>query len=1172
VAEIPKVLRAVFSPADEVAGSADVLPLLQRSWQCQWGEGPAVAWQLTAHEKAALATFLSKLHRGAALWADMHDAAPILARGLPVPDELLSLGSAPWVELEVRSAEDERMLTELPWEVAAATRDQLPLADQPLLAHLVGRLPIVRVSTAGKALTTSLPFRPFRPSVLWCVSSPSRMDEIDLAGFDSICRRTFDQFPFLRAESLGALGKKPLWSAVVPEILRRRPNIFVLVAHGDSRASGSDPAVYFQDPCTLVGGQRVPVRELAAVLHDAGTVWMTILICCDLVRASAYSAALELVRCGIPEVVAMQGKIKEGTAQSFLEGFLGDLLVRHSTAVAAAAGRVAAKDDPHACLPALFTSAAQRERPNPLIEIAAAYDVARNGLAARALAVSPYLERPGTDDRPLERALINALAATGLLVIKSALGDGGTELVKACVRRASLPENRGSSRPVVYLDVGNIPVGELTSTAVADMLGRELRSESVLLPLGVTASDSATTARKFLELVNVSRVSVVIDHVPAPTSADEEFWKDLIEQAEALCPQGLICIMPRGLDVDKLLPAAKDFTVLPFDLAETTAYVNEHLEGVDSMRLFEHTGGKPLFLEAARRRRLKNPKSDVMLGFEERTTIARYLSILKPVLSARATRVMFEVACLDGAASRNAVIEHIVGPESEFALDELIRSGIAGPVWLAAEGPTGVSMPVWTRDAIRAAHRVALRNARLRIAKRFRNRSEVEQETAVRALALTYGGSTVIECIQRALADAGDWGLAVMVALYADVEGASDSAVLSAYDAAIDIMKQSRETPYPELVLGAISRVQNLGRNHRVEELLKELMDEPAPFEQAQVEAVRAIWLKDTAQTGRLAEIEESFRRALELTDGPHDPDGPKPEEWAELRQRILLNSLQARLFLVGETYVTVPERYRRLVNEMSESPDKAVLLCTFAEQEMRQPPERIDWARVAEWVVGADAMLDQGGDDRAKTYCAYQYGQYLRARSTADDGRAAHERYAKADEAGQRSTEVRRWGLARLRRVELLLENPTLEGDDGDASPRARELLDEVLSGFPLDRGDALAARARGLLCALRANLATDGTDERRVRDEAAAAFAAPMLRSASDNNRFVGQVVLLLGKALDDPRTGDFRYAQQLLFRFRERLEGLGLTVDIEAPSAVLAGLRSIIENEREFGILES
>lgn len=1174
MAEKLEVLTAVISPADVIAADAGAPRLLDRSWRCRWGDGPTEAWSLSDEDRAMLEAFLPKLSRGDATWADMHQAAPILSRGLALPHGLLG-GSVSTVEVEIRSAEDERVLTELPWEIAAATLGSLPPTGEPLFDHLAGRLPLLRVAEGGAALATELPFR---PSVLWCISNPPGAGyKIDLAAFSQIFEQTFAQFPYLLSESLAGLGPKPLWSSVKAEILRRKPNIFVLVAHGDSSASGSDPVVYFQDPTKPVGGRQVPVRELAGVLRDAGSVWIGVLICCDLVRSSAYSAALELIRCGTPEVVAMQGKINLATAKAFLDGFLGDLLVRHSTAMAVAAGRRAAAAHPHACLPALFASAAQRGLPNPLFTIEPDYDAARKNLEARVLSAAPYLERPGTEKRPLEPALAAALCETGLLVVLSALGDGGTELIKACVRMLSMPQNRGRTRPILYVNLAESAPHEPVSGFIARVLSSELQANPVLVPLGVEVGDDPLGATQLLQLIDRLRLTLIIDHVPAPATEEVAvYWSELVRGAAAYCPAALVCIAPRGLDLEAVAGDAaaglRTFPVPPLSLQETAAYAKRHLNGADPERLLEQTGGKPLFLDATRQRRLKDPGADVMAitRHAERGTVARYLSLLEPALSPEAVQAMFAVACLAGIGTREGVIEQVVGPEGGPALDELLETGIVHES-RTADGERIVYMPAWTRDALREGRVAEVHEARLQIAERFRMRDEADQEALISALAPTEGGAAVIECIQRSLGESGDWDLAVMIALYGDLKDATDSSVLFTYEAAFDIMRRSGKAlaPDPELLLNAISRAQNLGRNDRVERLFAEFLNAPAPYDRARALAYWAIWLKDTEQASRLDEIEDSFQQALELADSSHasdDDDSPTAEEWTDLRRRILLSALQARLFLNRETYATVPERYRQLLNEMADSPDKAVLLCMFAEREMREPEDRIDWATVADWLVAADAMLHDSGDDRAKTYCAYQYGQYLRERSIGDGGRAAHERYVAADETGRRSGERRRWGLARLRRVELLLDNPALEVGDGDAKARARELLDEVLSGFPFDRGDALAARVRGLLCALRADLAS-AADERRFRHDAATAFAAPMLRSASDGERFLGQMERLLSGALDES-TGDFRYAQQLLFRFRERLEQLGLKVDLEAPGALLAGIRSIIEENRERG----
>jgi hypothetical protein len=1153
VPDAPAVVKAVMRPGATPPAGTEMPLMLDRQWQSEWDATPPLQWSLTADDRTALEEFLPNLHRGLATWHDIHSAAPIVAKAFSPPEALRSLGDNGWVEVEVRADGDERVLSDIPWEVAATTTGILPPAGQSLLQYLAGRLAVVRVVAAGRALDTRLPFR---PNAVWCISNPVVGDDIDLVGFNTILREAFDTFPYVEAESLTALlGANPKWSEVSPALKLRKPTIFVLVAHGESGAAGDEPSIYFQDPAATIGGKKIAVQQLAELLAGTGC-WLTVLICCDLVRGTAYSAAMELVRQGVPEVVAMQGKINHAAAKKFLDHFLADLLIRHSTPLAAAAGRLAVKDDPHCCLPAMFSSAAERTRVHPLAEIAPAYDEARTALALTAPPHAPYVSRGS-----LEEQLQRELRRSGLLIVTSALGDGATELVKECARRAALPENRARLRPVLYLNLQPGPFREAPARFVWETVVSALKKTAVLLPIGFPWPEEATAA-EFLRMIESARITVVIDHLPESVNEPRQsaFWRDLIAQASGRCQHGLVCLLPHGFDLETLggkpEKAAAKFTVPPFDLAATTRYVDRHMPGVDAGRLFKETGGKPLFLDAARERWHQNPQPSAVtaMGIRRgRETAAQHLSLLWPAISREAKQALFEMSFVQGVALADALLEHVVSPSVEERLEELIERGI---VRRASSPAAALWIPSWTRDAILHRHAQEISNARRRIAERFKKRGQKQRTAAIDALART-GGEAIIECIQQALIATRSWLDAVGIALDSDVPEAPDAVVLALYDSVIPLLKKHTGRVHPGLVRAAIGRARNLGNDARVRELFAMLEDADTPFERARVLLEKVIWLKDTRQHEALPEMERLVEEALDITAGPHEADTPTAEDWIALRRDILLDTLQVQLFLKHESWATVPQPYRDLATELSHPADKAVLLCTFAEREMKRKPEEVDWKRVEKWVMEADRLLEKSSDERAKTYCFYQYAQYLRDRFP-ERQRDVYKLFKKAEIAGRESHELRRWGLARLRRVEMLLAKPSLEDDVGDLKAHVRALLDEILARMPPSLGDALTARTFGRLCVIRADVATDEDDERNYRDRAATAFNAPMLQSTTDDAAFVRQAIPLLAGTLDDPDKGDFRYAQQFIHRFRTRLEKLITDASLEAPEAVLSKLR--------------
>ena len=1155
------VLKAVMTPAGQAAPVGGTSLFFDRPWDHSWNQGTPQPWSLTADDRKAIGEFLPKLYQGGATWSDVRGAAPLIAKAFSPPDALL--GAEPGsVEVEISALQDERVLSDMPWEIAATTFP-LPTAGMPLFEHLAGRQALVRVLSEGVAIDT---LDTFRPSVLWCVSSPDQLGEIDLKAFNNILQQTFDLYPYLQAESLPAIfggSSKPSWLATKEQIKKRKPTIFVLVAHGNSGDGRSEPAVYFQSAPDRHEVDQIPISEVADTLRNAGC-WLAVLICCDLVRETGYSAALHLIRRGVPEVVAMQGKINQATARTFLAGFLAALLVPQSTAIATARGRAVAGEHAHACLPVAFSSAAQRARGDLLAEIVPKYDIARASLAARA-GSNVYMRRAACEEQ-----LLTMLNKPGLLAIRSTLGDGATQLVKACARLAARPERRGTSRPIIYIDVHENENPELPpSRFVTQKLASILGQQRVLLPRQVEPTDS-TNATSFLQFVNQARITVIFDHLPRSVAEAPEFdfWRTLLAEASGQCRNGGVCLLPDRFALERLASesALTTFTVPLFDCSETAEYVRAYLPGANGElpdQLFTDTGGRPAFLDVARLRWKMKPDPSAIAGMaarQGRDEADDWLIALRPTLSPESLQAMYEMACLGAAASEDAVIEHIVGQEAEGALDQLIERG------LVARLEKVVWMPSWFREALRLGDEEEIMNARARIAERFKKLDAgAPRGSAVNALAAR-GDAAILECLEQSLLDSlldgNDLLIAADVVFYSDISGTSDLAVLARYEMLMKFTKErtKKHRALPEAIAGAIARAQNLGKNDRVRELFQEAEhDEPDPYERVQLLSRKAIWLKDTKQSGALEEIDAIVKEALALTAAPHPSDGPPDADWTALRQNVFLNSLQTRLFLAGETYATLPDEYRALETNFPDSASKAVLFCTFAESEMRQPPDQVNWIQVANWLTDAGRMLENSDDHRAITYHAYQYGRYLR-KHHADLKDQAYKFFKDADEAGRQSGEVRRWGLARARRVEMLLDDPSLESESQDATARARELLNEVLSKMPVEPGDALTARAIGRLQVLRARVAANEEEERQHRDRAATAFSLPMLRAQSDQKLFVTEAIRLLGKALDDPRNGNFRYAQQFVSRFRRRLGDLGVIADVDAPEAALDALRNL------------
>jgi len=323
---------------------------------------------------------------------------------------------------------------------------------------------------------------------------------------------------------------------------------------------------------------------------------------------------------------------------------------------------------------------------------------------------------------------------------------------------------------------------------------------------------------------------------------------------------------------------------------------------------------------------------------------------------------------------------------------------------------------------------------------------------------------------------------------------------------------------------------------------------------------LQAAILKDQGQANALPEILDCLTKATELMA---EVTVKEQSEFAELRREIAFDSLPTALFLSREPAQSAASRLAPILPQFWPQ-DKAHLLATLAEREMKEPANTANWAQVAEWVTAAATLVEGGTDDRTIAYCIYQQAQYLRKRPQAryDD---AWRMYQKSRAAGERSGEPRREGLALLRLVELERSLPDLRQDASVWPARRLVEVDRVVARLRQAQIDALTMRVLGRLQAVAATLESSA-DARHVRlTESARAFSAGVLSARIDNRMFAEVCLQVLNDDLAP--SGDFLMAQRFLSSFRFDIEKrLGVTINVEKPEAgrdaILQWLESPLE----------
>lgn len=1125
------LLRSVLRATIKLGGPATG-PMFERAFGVTWEPGePGPEVRLEAGRAASLAGFVEALRRGAIDFGAIREAAPALgsllgAGRLGAPECATEL-------LELAADGATTVLTEVPWEAAARGSGTLPDGTGELFGRLLAALPICRLVPAT---LHAVAIGSHRPRLLLCISNPPGVDggQIAVGPIQTACEQALQLYPVFQVKLLrGAMT----WSAVAPIIPQFQPNVLIVVGHGSSNPEGGAPALAFVRDGDPGGVDRVPVATVAEVLARAGSCCLVALIACDLAGASGYSAACELVRQGVGEVVAMQGSIQQQCARVILAALLAEVLAGATLPSAAAAARRAAMDHPHAILPAVFRASDRGLSASELAPLAALYSRALGILCVRASETRAMLKRAVLQNRVEE-----LLARRGVAAVGGGFGNGSSVVLRAAVTSLLAEPSGRQNRPVLYLDCDR-RVGE---EPLAEWVSRELLAVASVHPVlrPKSSPDLAGWSRSGDELGTwavEAEISVILDNVPFHPTEEEKAFVEGISTAYGGPDSRAGLVLGGAGELLQFAHEQATVVVNPLSLPETEAYAKELVPGANAQDLYRLTGGTLLLLDAERRMRTHARRIAGTVD-PDADTLNRYLDRLDGWFSPQAREASARLALFPWPLDVR-LAEEFVTPDLPGAITELLEAGLA--MSFEDRGVMWVLIPEWKSQGLQIRRADDLEGIETKLAALFAERYDQDGDAVIRAVTSLGGAGTYLKVVQHYLHRAGLSEHAVFLPELAQGTALPAIDLFKLFEQSVEII-EARSDTYADVLLDAARAALVVGKPEVAETWMGRLPAELEPKDECTRLTLRAALRKDQAQAEALTEILECYSRATELLARV------APEKLADcekLRQEIVIDSLPAHLFLAREPSESAAARLGSVLSQVPPQ-ERARLLATLAEREMKEPADKVNWTRVSEWVTEAASLLGGGSEELVRTYCTYQQAQYLRERPEprfADAWRT----YEESKAAGERAGEPRRWGLALLRLIELERDHQELRQEPAAWPARRLGQLDEAVAGLRPARGDALSMRVLGRLQALAATVEFEDDNRRDRLTQAARALATPILSALSDGRRFAEVCVQAL--ELDLGPTGDFLLAQRFLASFRSDIsQRLGITVDLERPEA--------------------
>jgi CHAT domain len=1121
-------------------------------------DGTAERWNVDAASAAVLRAGVASIYAGTIDPAAAQDVGRRLWCAVGAP---LSRANAYNDSIELTAPEQQQwLLADVPWEFARDATGP-PLGEKPL-TRFVPR------PQNGCAETS-------RPSVLLAIVNAQALSHQPIRPLlfaQPIAAQLASTPPYVLARQLGVSGDAVTYDAFLAAVHDVAPQVVVLVTHGVTRDA---PFVFFEGPDPKVPNRKA-TGVLARDLIATSSIILTVLLSCDQMHTgNAASGGLSFVDSGMPELIAMQGEIPQNDAAAFLGRALAGLFTFRSLGRAVSFGRGAVPSETHALTPVALRSRDEMTSRATWDGIAARYRAALRSLTPPA---PPALVRPWLND------VVDAiLERNGVTLVVAPEDPSGRGVLAPLAQRAAAYLEAGFAtfppRIVLFVDLLADPAEDAPAGSdplrIVDCVGALLREIAILLPGGAaaaasTARDPAAAADQLVELLDDNAVCAVVSGVDLVGANATAFWSRVGVRAAAALKRGALVVAPvsGAADAAQRMLSGFDVQQIPALDAAEIATVMAHELGLLQMSaetVRERSEGNPAILRALRDLCVggaPDPAAvEALFCAQGRTIAERIVNATLQWLQPEDVPKVVALSYVRTPAAPDLTVRLLL-------LDDwpLYRRLVANGFVTAG---SRTDPEIGERFEVCSVSAEVARVVQARYPNQAREAGNallaaLPADPQIDAFVAQRGGAAVLRAAQLLLRDLAvteraprgdDASLAYDVGRVAATSPSRGSVsqrlilamLLTSDQMLIDLGERDSNVLF--WIMKAAHEVQDDDAYDAALQAYRALPADSIPIDiHARVLVLEAERIRNRRQAAgipdALAKLDEARAVLANASNAPAPNDIPLA--WHE----VLYARLKIAAFFQRER-VDENQSFRELVDHPLTPIERAVALCTFAENEMSRPPGEIRWDRVRAWTEAAEPDAKAGEPD-LRAYCLYQIAQYSRKRPEPRP-EIADGLYQSVAELSRDTGDVAREALALVRRAEVA----RMPGAPNVAPPQVRNRLAELLAQRASRPRDSLEARAFERAHRVLAELASDIGEKARHLREAAALCALPMLSSRTDARRLAAAVAGYLEVMLG--REGAFMPVRRFLGEIGAALtERTQIPVDRDEPAALLTKLR--------------
>ncbi len=512
-------------------------------------------------------------------------------------------------EIFIKADDDCRdLLLNIPWELTSKSSGKSSHSD--LFDQTFASLPLARVI---EQKTSKLKLdKKERFHVIYCIYEP-KDEPIDAGRFNTSLKRILGEMSgILTFKSVIGMNDSysPAFSTLIAEIDQVPPHLLIIICHG--RTEHGTPQLCFEE--------WIDVSMISKALERHGKTLGVLLIACDQVfldnKLAANSGALAFLQCGIPAVIAMQGKVRVESAVRFIRTLLEYFFKNASISRAVAHGReqMVGKGATQECLdwscPALFLTEDAPEKLSILSDYIENYTLLLRAMQRGISRGAPeYYFTRATLEKKLKTFFENG--QIGVRLIFGGLGSGKTSLVRYTCCQAidkAIEDNHTSFRPILYVDFDRHHTWtdsikdllDIFKQNSKEILPDDINSDIFIWPQTINSDSKDGTIEILVRYIEKNRMVLVFDNLSVEQL---ESLGTFVEVAKTLRKSLLIIVSDIKSTIISSQVAINEAYVVEvkkLDENETQDYVNSHLPNHDAASLYIKTGGILLLLNEIR--------------------------------------------------------------------------------------------------------------------------------------------------------------------------------------------------------------------------------------------------------------------------------------------------------------------------------------------------------------------------------------------------------------------------------------------------------------------------------------------------------------------------------------------------------------------------------------------